>query len=112
MTDRNPIILDGNNASVKLLVQHTHETNCHCGPVQTRNTLMEYYWILRRRAVVKQTICHCLPSRRMLQDVSTPQMAGLPAERLPKKNQFVFETNALNFIGPLLVINNNKLSSR
>ena len=43
MTARHPIILDGNNAAVKLLIQHTHEINCHCGPEQTRNTLMEYY---------------------------------------------------------------------
>ena len=53
MTARHPIILDGNNAAVKLLIQRTHEVNCHCGPEQTRNTLMEYYWILRCRAVVK-----------------------------------------------------------
>ena len=81
MTARHPIILDGNNAADKLLVQHTHETNCHCGPEPTRNTLMEYYWILRCRAVVKQTIRHCLQCRRMQQDVSNPQMADLRKER-------------------------------
>ena len=43
MTTRHPIILDGSNAVVKLLVQQTHETNYHCGPKQTRITLMEYY---------------------------------------------------------------------
>ena len=112
MTARHPIILDGNNAAVKLLVQHTHETNCHCGPEQTRNTLMEYYWIVRCRAVVKQTICHCLPCRRMQQGVSNPQMADLPKERLPKKNQFVFETTGLDFIAPFPVKNNGRLSSR
>ena len=73
---------------------------------------MEYYWILRCRAVVKQTTRHCLPSRRMLQDVSTPQMADLPAERLLKKDQFVFETTGLDFIGPFHVKNNGRLSSR
>ena len=85
MTARHPIILDGDNAALRLLVQDTHETNCHCGPEQTRNTLMEYYWILCCRAFVKHTIRHCLPCRRMLQDVSIPQMADLPSERLPKK---------------------------
>ena len=111
-TARHPIILDGNNAAVKLLVQHTHENNCHCGPEQTRNTLMKCYWILRCRAVVKQTIRRCLPCRRMQQDVSNPQIADLPKERLPKKNQFVFETTGLNFIGPFPVKNNGRLSSR
>ena len=35
MTARHAIVLDGNNAAVRLLVQHTNETNCHCGPEQT-----------------------------------------------------------------------------
>ena len=56
MTACHPIILDGNNAAVKLLVQHKHEINGHCGPEQTRNTFRKSYWILRCRAVVKQTI--------------------------------------------------------
>ena len=32
MTARHPIILDGNKAAVRPLIQQTHETNCHCGP--------------------------------------------------------------------------------
>ena len=90
MTSRYPLILDCNNTATRLLIQHTH--NCHCGPEQTRNILMEYYWILRCRAVVKQTIRHCLPRRRMIQDVSIPKIADLPQERLPKNNQFVSES--------------------
>ena len=85
MTASHPIILDGNNAAVKLLIQHTHEINCHCCPEQTRNTLMEYYWILRCRAVVKQTIRHCLPCRRTLQDVSTPGWLIYPRTDYPRK---------------------------
>ena len=112
MTARHPILHDGNNAAVKLLIQHTHEINCHYGPEQTRNTLMEHYWILRCREVAKQTIRHCLSCRRMLQDVINPQMADLPAERLPEKNQFVFETTGLDFIGPFPVKNNGSLYSR
>ena len=72
---------------------------------------MEYYWILRCRAVVKQTIRHCLPCRRMIKDISIPKMADLPQERLPKNNQFVFETTGLDFIAPFPVKNNGKLSS-
>ena len=91
MTSRYPLIFDGNNIATKLLIQHTHELNCHCGPEQTRNILMEYYWILLCRAVVKLTR-HCLPCRRMIQDVSNPKMADLPQERLPRNNQFVYKT--------------------
>ena len=105
------LTLDGNNTATRLLIQHTHELNCHCGPEQTRNILMEYYWILRCRAAVKQTIRHCFPCRRMIQDVSIPKMADLPQERLPKNNQFVFETTGLDFIGPFPIKNNGKLSS-
>ena len=112
MTSRYPLILDGKNTASRLLIQHTHELNCQCGPEQTRNILMEYYWILRCRAVVKQTIRHCVPCRRMIQDVGIPKMSDLPQEWLPKDNQFVFETTGLDFIGPFPVKNNGKLSSR
>ena len=73
---------------------------------------MDYYWIFRCTAVVKQTIRHCLPCRRMLQDVSIPQLADLPAEILPVKNQFFFETTGLDFIGLFPVKNHGRLSSR
>ena len=73
---------------------------------------MEYYWILRCRAVVKQTIRHCLSCGRTIQDVNIPKKADLPQEGLPKNNQFVFETSGLDFIGPFPVKNNGKLFSR
>ena len=112
MTSRYPLILDGNNIATRLLIQHTHELNCHCGPEQTKNILMRYYWIIRCRAVEKQTIRQCLPCRRMIQDISIPKMADLPEERLPKNNQFVFESTGLDFVGPFPVKNNGKLFSR
>ena len=36
----------------------------------------------------------------MIQDFSIPKTADLPSERLPKINQFVFETTGLDLIGP------------
>ena len=39
-------------------------------------------------------------------------MFDLPAERLPKKNQIVFETTGLDFIGAFLLKNHGSLSSR
>ena len=85
MTSRYPLILDGNSTATRLLIQHTHEHNGRCGPEQTRNIRLEYYWILRCRAVVKQTIRHCHSCRRTIQDVSIPKMADLPKESCLKK---------------------------
>ena len=71
-TARFPLILDGNNQSVRRMVKHFHQTNMHCGTEQTRSLLMEHYWILRCRAVVKQTVRQCIPCRRMIQEVAAP----------------------------------------
>ena len=90
-TARFPLILDGNNQSVRLLIKHFHQTNMHCGTEQTRSLLMELYWILRCRAVVKQTVRQCIPCRRMIQEVAAPQMADLPEFRLPRENHHVFQ---------------------
>ena len=111
MTSRYPLLLDGTNIATGLLIQHTHELNCHYGPEQTRNILMEYYWILRCPAVIKQTIRHCLPCRQMI-EVTIPKMADLPQEKLPKNNKFVVENNWTWFIGPFPAKNNGKLFSR
>ena len=48
----------------------------------------------------------------MIQDFSIPKTADLPQERLPKNNQFVFETTGFYFIGPFPVKNNGKLFNR
>ena len=102
-TARFPLILDGNNQSVRLLIKHFHQTNMHCGTEQTRSLLMELYWILRCRAVVKQTVRQCIPCRRMIQEVAAPQMADLPEFRLPRENHHVFQTTGLDFVGPFPV---------
>ena len=61
---------------------------------------MEYYWILKCRAVVRQTIRQCIPCRRMAQEISPPQMSDLPSELLLLQNHFAFATKGLDFIGP------------
>ena len=61
---------------------------------------MEYYWILKCRAIVRQTKRQCIPCRRMAQEIHPPQMSDLPSERLLLQNHFAFATTGLDFIGP------------
>ena len=61
---------------------------------------MEYYWILKCRAVVRQTIRQCIPCRRMAQEINPPQRSDLPSERLPLQNHIAFATTGLVFIDP------------
>ena len=111
-TARFPLNLDGKNQSVRLMVKHIHQTNRLCGTEQTRNLLMELYWILRCRAVVKQTFRQCIHCRRMIQEVAAPQMADLPEFRLPQENHNVLQTTGLDFIGPFPVKEHGKNMAR
>ena len=111
-TARHPLILDGVNPIVKLLIKNTHVVNSHSGVEQTRSFLMEYYWILKCRAVVRQTIRQCIPCRRMAQEISPPQMSDLPSERLPLQNHFAFATTGLDFIGPFPIKQCGKFATR
>ena len=111
-TARHPLILDGVNTIVKLLIKNTHVVNSHSGVEQTRSFLMEYYWILKCRAVVRQTIRQCIPCRRMTREISPPQMSDLPSERLPLQNHIAFATTGLDFIGPFPIKQCGKFSTR
>ena len=110
-TARYPIISDGENQIVKLLIKHTHDTSCHSGVEQPRALLMENYWILRCRVIVKQTVRQCIPCRQMLQDAVTPQMADLPVDRLPTQHHQRFQTPGLDFAGPFPVKENGVKAS-
>ena len=55
-TARHPLILDGVNPMVNLLIKNTNVVNSLSGLEQIQSFLMEYYWILKNRAVVRQTI--------------------------------------------------------
>ena len=72
MTARHHIIFDGNNAAVKLLVQHTHETNCHCGYFALEQLLNRLY----------ATVCHVVECSRML---ATPRWLIYPRKDYPRK---------------------------
>ncbi|XP_075261158.1 uncharacterized protein LOC142352888 [Convolutriloba macropyga] len=111
-TARHPLILDGVNPIVKLLIKNTHVVKSHSGVEQTRSSLMEYYWILKCRAVVRQTIRQCIPCRRMAQEISPPQMSDLPSERLSLQNHFAFATTGLDFIGPFPIKQCGKFATR
>ena len=70
MTACHPIILDGNNAAVRLLVQHTHEINCHCGPDHTRKTLswntIGYFAVEQLLNRLYDTVWHVVECCKML----------------------------------------------
>ena len=84
----------------------------HCGTEQTRSLLMELYWILRCRAVVKQTVGQCISCRGIIKEVAAPQMANLPEFRLPRENHHVFQTTGLDFVGPFPVKEHGRNSPR
>ena len=91
------------------MIKHTHELNCHRVPDQTGNSLMEYYWILGCRVVVKRTIIHCVLCRGMIRDVRIPKMADLPHKKLLKIINL--SSKQLDFIEPFPVKNSGKLFS-
>ena len=75
-------------------------------------SLLQYYWILKCRAVVRQTVRQCIPCRRMIQEIQQPQMSDLPCERLPSEHHFVFATTGLDFIGPFPVSQSGRHATR
>ena len=97
-TARHPIVLDGQNSIVKLLIMKFHIINTHSGVEQTRCLLMQYYWILKCQIVVRQTVHQCISFRQMIPEIPQPQISDLPCEWLPSEHHLFFATTRLNFI--------------
>ena len=60
---------------------------------------MQYYWILKSRTVVRQTVRQCIRCWRMIQELQQPQMSDLPCELLPSEHNFVLAMTGLDFKG-------------
>ena len=99
---KKPIILDGRNKIIRLLLELQHNINGHVGVEQQTRSIQLNYWVLQCKTVMKKISNKCYECRRQRQLNSQPQMSDLPSYRFPVKSVALKETG-VDFCGPFKI---------
>ncbi|GBP90980.1 hypothetical protein EVAR_90629_1 [Eumeta japonica] len=81
--EKHPIILDGRDHAVRLLVEHYHRRAGHANHEAVVNIIRERFWITRLRPTVKKVANACRLCRVRRAQPVTPKMADLPEGASP-----------------------------
>ena len=96
-----PILLDGKNKVVELLIRETHENLCHAGVQTVMCHLREKFWILSMRKTVRSVVLKCVICKRFDVKNMKADPAPLPVHRV--KDAAVFEVTGVDFAGPVFL---------
>lgn len=99
---KKPIILEGRNYIVRLLVKYYHEKAAHGYNEMVVNELKQKYWIIRVRPTVKAVAAECLTCKINKAKPVIPRMGELPEARLAH-HQRPFSYCGVDLFGPMEV---------
>jgi len=105
---KHPIILPKNHYVTQLLVRHYHDTNIHAGVSTLVTILRQKYWILQCRRVCKTIIHNCITCKKQRLTHCSEEFAPLPPERVRQFSLHPFEFTGLDYLGPIVTLNNHK----
>ncbi|XP_033226851.1 uncharacterized protein LOC117179303 [Belonocnema kinseyi] len=99
---REPVILNGGNPIVQLLIAFYHEKSGHIGRERVINDLRSKYWITKIRSAVRAQGYNCLTCRQRKAKPIQPEMAPLPDMRT---DSFIepFTNTGVDYFGPFQV---------
>lgn len=97
-----PMVLPKSHHVSMLIVRYYHHLLGHTGREHVLSIIRQYFWILRGRSLVRQTLSRCVSCRRRNAPTLQQVMADLPKERLvPYQPPFTY--TGLDFFGPFFV---------
>lgn len=99
---RRPIILDGNDRYVQLLIKHYHEKYNHIGHNTVLNEIKQRFWILKATVTLKKIRSDCCMCKVIKSRPQPTIMAQLPAPRLEGGNP-VFHFTGVDYFGPIKI---------
>lgn len=98
---KHPILLPKQSQLTILLIDYIHRLHCHPGPQTTQNILLQEFWILSARSVIRKRLRQCIPCFQARPKAMQPSMGDLPRQRLVGTK--AFEHVGIDFAGPFLV---------
>lgn len=98
---KNPILLPKSSVVSILLIRHYHWQYLHAGPQLVSSLLLQRYWIVSARSVIRQILFKCVVCARHRIANHPPLMADLPPSRvLPSRP---FSRVGVDYAGPFLL---------
>lgn len=98
---KNPMILPSGHHVTRLIIQHYHRVNGHCGRLQVLSLFRERFWVMKGQTTIRKTIAKCLCCQRRKATLGSQYMADLVESRVtPGKN--VFHYTMVDYFGPLV----------
>lgn len=85
----------------KLILEHLHKENKHCGPAALLSTSRQRFWILGARSTCKQVVHHCMPCFKHKPILLHQIMDNLPADRVNRNRAFA--VTGVDFCGPFYI---------
>ena len=99
---KHPVILPPHHHVNRLLVEHFHKQEGHCGTNHVLAAIREFYWIIRGQSTVRSIIRQCKICRLRFAAPGQQRMAPLPSCCLtPGHPPFYF--TSVDYMGPVLV---------
>lgn len=97
-----PMVLPKSHHVSMLIVHYYHHLLGHAGLEHVLSIIRQYFWILRGRSLVRQTLSRCVSCRKRNAPTVQQVMADLPKERLvPYQPPFTY--TGLDFFDPFNV---------
>ena len=103
-----PLILDNQNAALKLLILHLHQETLHGGVQSVTYKMRQKFVFFRMIRIIKSVVRNCMVCRKLYLKPYSPPTPALPEFRVKTTNR-VFECVGTDCTGPLYVKRNNAI---
>ena len=99
---RQPVILPYEHPIATAIIAFVHDYRQHASTEGTLCEVLQFFWILRGRALVQRFVDKCFECRKKRAKPQTQLMAPLPTARL-KPFEHPFSQTGIDYFGPMLV---------
>lgn len=98
---KHQLILPKKHPLTSLIIDDAHIAHLHAGTQSVQYLLLQKYWILSSRDIIRKQIYHCVRCFRTRPAHSRPAMAPLPAVRIRPERPFL--KSSVDYAGPFYV---------
>lgn len=107
---KHPVIIPCKHKIAMLLIQQFHATYLHAGPSLLANILLQNFWIVKGKRLIKNYIRKCIVCQRYNLKPNVQLMGNLPKQRVTLERPFY--NCGVDYAGPIILKFNNGRNSK